>query len=98
MLKYKKFVFLPEFTTNTYLLWCEKSSESCVIDMSYPDKKIVETIKEKNLHLKYIINTHGHADHIGGNEFLKKRFPNAELLIHEADAEMLTDTKKNLSA
>jgi glyoxylase-like metal-dependent hydrolase (beta-lactamase superfamily II) len=45
---------------------------------------------------KYIINTHGHIDHMGANDQVKQA-TGAKLLIGRNDAEQLTDTQKNLS-
>ena len=46
--------------------------------------------------MKYIVNTHGHFDHISGNGLLKDTLK-AEILIHKDDACMLTDPSRNLS-
>lgn len=46
--------------------------------------------------MKYIINTHSHFDHIGGNEFLKANF-NTKLGISKKESENLVDPEKNLS-
>jgi len=40
--------------------------------------------------IKRIIITHGHIDHFGGLPFLHEKLPNAEILIHELDARILT--------
>lgn len=37
-------------------------------------KKIDEVLKSNNLHPKYIINTHGHLDHCGGNHYFKENY------------------------
>ncbi len=38
-------------------------------------KKIDDILSENNLHPKYIINTHNHLDHCGGNYYFKKNYP-----------------------
>ena len=50
------------------------------------------------LHLAAILNTHGHADHIAGNEAMKEAFPDAPLIIGRNEAFLLRDPEANLSA
>jgi Zn-dependent hydrolases, including glyoxylases len=38
-------------------------------------KKIDQILIENNLHPKYIINTHNHLDHCGGNTYFQKAYP-----------------------
>jgi len=51
-------------------------------------KPVLEYIKKNNLNLKYILNTHHHGDHIGGNNILKKEF-NAKILAFEDDKDRI---------
>ena len=44
----------------------------------------------------YIINTHGHIDHIGANRAIKDA-TGAKVLIHKNDAKMLTNAVSNFS-
>jgi hydroxyacylglutathione hydrolase len=47
---------------------------------------------EKNkIKINYIVNTHGHVDHIGGNDEMKK-LTHAKIIVHKDDAVMLTST------
>jgi glyoxylase-like metal-dependent hydrolase (beta-lactamase superfamily II) len=82
--------------TNTYVF--EDSKSVCVIDPANANKdediEIIEKIKELG-ELKYIINTHGHFDHIIGNRTLKEEFKNAKIIIHPLDKEKLNDPVKN---
>lgn len=67
-MKITKYVLGP-VQTNCYLIEDEKTGEAVLIDPGDRSSKIKEYISEKKLMLKYIINTHGHFDHTGGNAF-----------------------------
>ncbi|WP_346354161.1 MBL fold metallo-hydrolase [Azotosporobacter soli] len=82
--------------TNCYILYCEKTLQAAVIDPGGDAAEIMNEIGRRNLTVAYILNTHGHADHIGANDEIKAR-TNAPICIHEADAAMLTSAQKNLS-
>jgi len=73
---------------NCYILGCESTREAVVIDPGDDADQIMSIIENSGLKLKYIINTHGHFDHAGGNNQLKTA-SGAELIIHELDAPML---------
>ena len=57
----------------SYLLINEKNKNACVIDPS-ESKPIIEIVEKKNINLKFILNTHHHYDHVGGNNELKKKY------------------------
>ena len=57
----------------SYLIIDDNNNLACVVDPGEA-KPIVDYLKNKNIKLKYILNTHHHFDHIGGNEYLKKKF------------------------
>jgi glyoxylase-like metal-dependent hydrolase (beta-lactamase superfamily II) len=81
---------------NCYIVNDERSPEALVIDPGAEGSKIQKELEQRGLQIKYMVNTHGHNDHIGANRFLKEA-TGAPLLIHEADAAMLTDPNLNLS-
>ena len=59
--------------------------------LSRDENKIVDFLRSKKLECVLIVLTHSHFDHITGIAPLKKKFPNAEVAIHEAEyAEMQT--------
>lgn len=82
--------------TNCYILGCEETKEALVIDPGAEASRILQWLDDKGLKAKYIVNTHGHIDHIGANDEIREA-TGAKLLIHREDAEMLVDPKKNLS-
>ena len=57
----------------SYILINEKSNYACVIDPS-ESKPIINYIEKNNIKLKFILNTHHHFDHVGGNKDLKKKY------------------------
>ena len=57
----------------SYLIIDENNNSACVVDPGEA-KPIVDYLKNKNIKLRYILNTHHHFDQIGGNEYLKKKF------------------------
>lgn len=73
---------------NCFILGCEKTKESVVIDPGDDTDKILLSLAESGLTLKHIINTHGHFDHVGGNKRLKEA-TGAPILIHSLDKHML---------
>lgn len=66
----------------------ESSNEAVVIDPGGDASLIESVLSENGLELKYIINTHGHFDHIGGNGELKER-TGALVAMHAADRPLL---------
>ena len=66
-----------------YIIENKKTKNACVVDPS-ESEPVINFLKKKNLNLKYILNTHHHADHIGGNLELKKKF-NSQILGFEKD-------------
>ena len=56
----------------SYLIIDDSNNSACVVDPS-ESKPIINFLENKNIKLKYILNTHHHYDHIGGNKELKKK-------------------------
>src|SRR5206468_2358273 len=90
------------FGENTYVVWRPGGREALVIDpgidLGLDLTPLTELLREEGLTVAAILNTHGHGDHIGGNEALKQAFPKAPLIIGAGDANMLTDPYANLTA
>jgi glyoxylase-like metal-dependent hydrolase (beta-lactamase superfamily II) len=85
------------FEENTYVVWRPDRTEALVIDPGLEPGLVLEFLREQGKTVAAVLNTHGHLDHIGGNEALKQAFPQAPLLIGTGDAGMLTDPDANLS-
>ncbi len=81
---------------NCYLVGCEETREVAVIDPGGNPRAIVNLLQENDYKAIYIINTHGHIDHIGGNKGVKDA-TGAKILIHAGDAKMLVNPASNFS-
>ncbi|WP_146451490.1 MBL fold metallo-hydrolase [Bythopirellula polymerisocia] len=86
------------FDENSYVLSLPGQSECLVIDPGFDPQQIESVIAENQLLPVAILCTHGHADHIAGNGYLKDRWPSCPLVIGKGDASKLSDPEGNLSA
>jgi hydroxyacylglutathione hydrolase len=74
----------------TYLVACPKTFETVIIDPAGEEDKILALIQTHGFKVKYILNTHGHSDHVLGNPKLKEVF-NVPVCMHEADDRFFSD-------
>jgi glyoxylase-like metal-dependent hydrolase (beta-lactamase superfamily II) len=81
---------------NCYIVGCEETNEVAVIDPGGNARGILRVLESNGLKAVYIINTHGHIDHIGANRAIKDA-TGAKVLIHKNDAKMLTNAVSNFS-
>jgi glyoxylase-like metal-dependent hydrolase (beta-lactamase superfamily II) len=83
------------FYENTYIVW--RAQECVVIDPGLEPELIMDFLEQRQLRPVAILNTHGHADHIAGNQTLKAAFPAIPLVIGVGDAPLLRDPELNVS-
>ena len=76
--------------TNSYILFNEGEHEAIIIDPSCEAERTLAVLREEGLRLRAILLTHGHFDHIGSAEELRKK-TGATLYVHESDDEKLPD-------
>lgn len=86
------------FQENTYIVWLADHADAVVVDPGFEPDLILDFLQTNELQVAAILNTHGHADHIGGNAALKEAFPGAPLIIGTGEAAFLRDANLNLSA
>ena len=75
--------------TNCYILGDSETKQAFVVDPGGHVGAIRSALDRHDLECKYIVNTHAHFDHVGGNAELKKA-TSAEILIHAIEADLLT--------
>jgi glyoxylase-like metal-dependent hydrolase (beta-lactamase superfamily II) len=79
-------------STNCYVASCPQTKDAIIIDpgldLPVEAQPIVNYIHEAGLNIKFIINTHGHSDHVKGNLYFQKKY-NVPICIHKLDAHFL---------
>jgi len=78
---------LGPFGTNAYVLTCQQTKDSVVVDAPAEASKIIERLKDTNP--RYILLTHSHMDHIGALSELRSKL-RIPLAAHVADAGVLS--------
>ena len=73
----------------SYLIIDKINNTACVIDPS-ESKPIINFLEKENINLKYILNTHHHFDHVGGNKDLKKKY-NSTVIGYKNDSNRIPE-------
>lgn len=84
-------ICVGQFLTNCYILG-SVNKRAIIIDPGADYAKIKRRLDNKKLDAAFIINTHGHIDHIGADEAF-----GIPVYIHAEDVALLKEPKLNLS-
>jgi hydroxyacylglutathione hydrolase len=82
---------------NSYLVACEDSGEALLIDPGGPSPELSAQLRQEGWRLRWIVNTHGHADHIAGNEAWATA-TGARIVIHRLDWEFFRNPDMQAAA
>lgn len=81
---------------NTYLVF-DETKKGFIVDPGGYSRQMVDKIKAEEIEVEYIVLTHGHGDHIGGIEELRKEFPEISVVAHCEEADFLQNADLNNS-
>ena len=70
---------------NTYILMDEESKEAVLIDVGGEFENIKNDLDKKGYKIKFILNTHGHFDHVLGEVEIQQKYPEIQILMHKDD-------------
>lgn len=88
--------------TLTYVVYDAKTKDAVILDPVWDydpaaskltttsSDEVLQFVKDNNLKVHYILETHAHADHVSGSQILKKHLPNAKVGI----GAKITDVQK----
>lgn len=87
---------LGPLETNCHLLQGDR--ESWIVDPGLVPEPLLERLRSASQPPTCILLTHGHGDHIAGIPKIRAAFKDVRVLCPAADAAMLDDSARNLSA
>lgn len=86
--------------TNCYIVSCPKTRKAVIIDPGFETyeetQQIIRYLNDNSIKPIAVINTHGHPDHVAGNQALKDVL-SIPIFIHEGDAQMLEEPGRRLA-
>jgi len=75
-------------SSNCYVIYDHDQGKGAIVDPGVPDvRALLGEVDQHQLHIQYILNTHGHFDHVASNSILD--LPDADLAIHAEDRDLL---------
>jgi len=87
-------------STNCYVVNCPETKDTIIIDpgldAAQEADQIVRYVDANALKVRFIVNTHGHSDHVRGDALLKKKY-GVPICIHEYDAHCLSGLGEKIS-
>lgn len=75
--------------SNTYLVAAGPNSDAFVVDAGGPVDPLIAKADEQGLNVTHVLLTHHHHDHVAELDALKRRWPDAEVLIHPAERDLV---------
>ncbi len=79
---------LGPLDNHTYLLVCDATRETAVIDAGFEPEAVIEFVRRKNLDVRLLLNTHAHYDHVCGMRTVQDAV-GGEYWLHPADRPLL---------
>lgn len=87
---------LSDFQTNCFIVYDDETKEAIIIDPASSPERVADKIVSFGCTPKAILLTHGHGDHIGAVEELKKKY-NIKVYAQKEEKDVLENPEINLS-
>ena len=84
--------------SNTYLVAAGPGGDAFVVDAGGPVAPLIAKADEHGLNVTHVLLTHHHHDHVAELGALKERWPDAQVLIHPAERDLVTGATGTMEA
>ena len=79
---------LGPLDNNTYLVVCVATREAALVDVGFEPEAAIDAVREAQLEVRYLLNTHAHYDHAAGMRVVQESM-GGEYWLHPADRPLL---------
>ena len=69
----------------SYLIACGETRDAALVDAAWEPDTLKKALRENKSNLRFLLCTHGHADHVNAVEELLNEFPEAVAVCHAKD-------------
>ena len=87
----------PDWLSNTYLVAAGPSGEGFLVDAGGPVRPLLEQADANDIAVTHVLLTHHHHDHVAELGAVKRRFPDAQVLIHPDERELVDGVTGDLN-
>jgi hydroxyacylglutathione hydrolase len=84
--------------SNTYLVAAGPGRDAFVVDAGGPVAPLIAKADEHGLEVTHVLLTHHHHDHVAELGALKERWPDAQVLIHPAERDLVAGATGTMEA
>lgn len=75
--------------SNGYLFFLQDGKTAALVDPAGYPKTLLNAVNEGPYRLRYILITHKHADHCDATADVARAFPDAQIVMHQADSQAI---------
>jgi hydroxyacylglutathione hydrolase len=88
----------PDWLSNTYLVAGGFDSEGFLVDAGGPVRPLLDQAATNDIGITHVLLTHHHHDHVAELAAIRDRFPEAQVLIHPDERELVDGATGDLNA
>src|SRR5918997_5256408 len=79
----------PDWLSNTYLVAAGPGGDGFLVDAGGPVGPLLEQAATNDIAITHVLLTHHHHDHVAELAAVTSRFPDAQVLIHPEERELV---------